>query len=194
MLIVHQPLANTTNTGPFNVSARIQHKSGIASANIRWRSDTTQAFASAAMSNSSGFTWQGNIPAQLAGSTVHYYIEASSQSGKTQTRPMPAPAASWEFNITVPVSFSEISVPEIQNIFPNPSKGITCIPVFSKSDSEGKISLVDVMGREIRVIHEGKIPAGSTKYFLNSLDVAEGAYVILIQTGKGNSARMLVVR
>lgn len=193
LLIVHQPLANTTNTGPFNVSARIRHKSGIANATLWWRSDTTQPYASVAMNDAGSFNWQGNIPVQTAGNTVYYYIEAASQSGKTQMRPMPAPDAYWKFEINLFTSTSEISAPKIRPVFPNPSKGITCIPVSSDTHTTGKISLLDVMGREIKIIHEGEIHAGTKNYLANTLDVAEGAYVIWIQSDRGNASQRIVV-
>jgi len=195
LLIVHQALPNTTNsTSPYQVDARIQHKSGISSAKVWWTIDTTQGYTSVNMNNSSGYNWQGFIPAQVCGSTVFYYIEATSVSGKTRTRPMPAPNSYCKFKVTCTTALSEIFPPAINPIYPNPSKGITCIPVFSQTETKGKISLVDVLGNEVRIIHEGKIPAGDKNFFINTMDIAAGTYAVRISTLNGITAQRLVIR
>jgi len=195
LLIVHQALQNTGNCfNPYQVDARIQHKSGVASAKIWWTTDTTQPYQSATMTNTSGYNWQGFIPAQASTVEVFYYIEATSVSGKTMLRPMPAPSAYWKFKVTCTTAMTEILPPAINPIYPNPSKGITCIPVFSQTETQGKISLMDVLGNEVRVIHDGKIPAGDKNFFINTMDVAAGTYVIRISTLNGVTAQRLVVR
>ena len=37
--------------------------------------------------------WSGNIPAQVGGSEVFYYVEGTANSGKVQVRPIVAPWA-----------------------------------------------------------------------------------------------------
>src|SRR6185503_10404717 len=65
LLIVHQPLTDTYSTSTiFTVNATIQHRSGIASADLYYTTDTTQAYTQVAMTNSSGDTWTADIPAQ----------------------------------------------------------------------------------------------------------------------------------
>src|SRR5436190_11246212 len=51
LLISHQPLHDTYNTtNPYPVTTRIQHRSGISIAEIYYRTDTTQPYVSASMS------------------------------------------------------------------------------------------------------------------------------------------------
>lgn len=195
LLIVHQALQNSTNcTSPYQVNARLQHKSGISNAKVWWTTDTTQPYQSVNMTNISGYNWQGFIPAQSSTAEVFYYIEATSVSGKNQKRPMPAPAAYWKFKVTCLTAQTEIFPLSINPIYPNPSKGITCIPVFSQTETEGKISLVDVLGNEVRVIHEGKIPTGEKNFFINTMDVATGTYAVRISTPNGVTVQRLIVR
>ncbi len=195
MLIVHQQLPNTTNTiNPYVVNARIQHRSGIASARVFWRTDTLQPYQVANMSFVSGYNWTGNIPPQQAGTTVYYYIEATSVSGKTRARPLPAPLAYWKFDVLGIMQINENLLPGLEPIFPNPSKGITCIPVHSLIDADAKISLVNILGEEVRVIYEGRIPSGEKNFFIDTSDIPGGTYAVMITTASGRIARKLIVK
>lgn len=199
LLISHQPLPNTTNTvNPYQVDARIQHKSGIQSATLYWTTDTSQAWQTAAMSltNAAANTWTGFIPAQPAGTFVYYYISASSVSGKTQVRPMPAPDGWWLFEVNGPNAIAENPTPAFLPVYPNPSHGITCIPVNTPEPESGRLYLADLRGREIQLIHEGQFPAGQKNYFIDSiaLDLPAGVYTLVLQTGSGRSVQKLLVR
>lgn len=197
LLISHQPLPNTTNTlTPYQVDARIQHKSGIASGTIYWTTDTAQAWQTAVMTltNVVANTWTGFIPAQPAGTTVFYYISATSVSGKTQVRPMPAPAGWWKFEVTGTTMTPEALQPAFQPAFPNPSHGITCIPVNMPVEADGRLVLIDMTGREVMVVHNGPFAAGERNYFLDSSELAAGAYSLVLQTTHGMTSQKLMVR
>ena len=129
LLISHQPLENTTDTvNSYVVNALVQHRSGINDATLFWRTDTLMGWNTSNMSFTGiGNNWSGFIPAQLVGNTVYYYIAANSVSGKSQVRPMPAPAGYWKFEVTGTTGFAESFTNEIQSIFPNPCNSITCI-------------------------------------------------------------------
>jgi agmatine deiminase len=197
LLISHQPLPNTTNTiTPYQVDARIQHQSGILSGTVYWTTDTSLGWQTAPMTltNVTANTWTGFIPAQPAGTTVYYYISATSVSGKTQVRPMPAPAGWWKFIVTGPQAVQDANAPSFQPAFPNPSHGITCIPVNMKSECEGRLVLVDMMGREILIIYEGTFAQGDKFYFLDSSLLAAGAYSIVLTTSSGTVVQKLMVK
>ena len=84
----------------YNVSASIQHRSGIASATLFWTTNLEQDYQSISMNNTDGNNWLGTIEENLpAPNSVYYYIEATANSGKTLTRPLPAPEAYFKFNI-----------------------------------------------------------------------------------------------
>lgn len=195
LLIVHQSLSNTNNcSSPYIVNARLQHASGIASAKVFWTTDTTQGYQSVNMTNSSSYNWTANIPAQSSTTEVFYYIEATSVSGKTMYRPMPAPKGYFKFKVSCLTAQEEMQPPAMKPVYPNPSKGITCIPVSSLTETEGRILLMDILGNQVRVIHEGKIPMGEKNFFINTTDVAPGVYAIRLETPKGMMVQNLVVR
>ena len=197
MLISHFGLPNTTNTTtPYQVDARIQHRSGITSATLYWRTDTLQPYTAVAMTLTNGplNTWTGYIPAQAAGTRVYYYISGTSVSGKTQVRPIVAPAGYFWFDVTGPTAISEVVRPTFANAYPNPSHGITCIPLSMPTADEGRMVLVDMMGREVMVVHQGTFVAGEKNYFLNSEGLAPGAYQLVLTTNNYQMAQPLMVR
>ncbi len=196
LLISHQALPNTTNTTtPYQVDALIRHRSGIQTATLYWTTDTSQAWQTVSMTaNASPNGYTGFIPAQAAGTVVFYYIEATSVSGKTQVRPMPAPAGWWKFTVSGPTGIVSNSAPAFQPAYPNPSHGITCIPVSFSSATTGQLLLTDMLGRTVQVIHSGSFAAGERNYFIDSTTLPAGAYHLILQTETGRAVQSLMIR
>lgn len=197
LLISHFGLPNTTNTvTPYQVDARIQHRSGIATATLYWTTDTLQPYQTVTMTltNAALNTWTGYIPAQPVGTHVYYYIAATSVSGKSQVRPMPAPSGYFTFEVTGLQSVTEHLQPAFNHAFPNPSHGLTCVPLTMPTQDEGRMTLVDMTGREIMVVHEGTFVQGEKNYFLNTDGVAPGAYQLVLTTNNFHIAQPLMVR
>ena len=196
LLISHQSLENTTDTlNSYNVTARIQHRSGISNATLYWRTDTLMGWNSSMMLTTGiGNNWAGLIPAQLVGTTVYYYISANSVSGKSQVRPMPAPAGYWKFEVTGTTGFAETFTNEIQSIFPNPCNAITCIPVQIEQSGTLHIRLLDASGRWIQTIFQGNKNAGENKFFFDAKNLSNGMYFIEMKTAEGTFGSKVVVR
>lgn len=198
LLIVHQNLPNTNNTTtPYQVDARIQHKTGIQSAILYYTADTTLGYSSVSMSltNIANNTWTGYIPAYPAGTHLFYYIKATANSGKEQFRPMPAPRGNFEFDVIgTTTGIDVIGQIEMKEIYPNPAHGITCIPVNFNKDTQGSIKLFDILGNEVSVIYNGDFEAGEKNFFLNSLNLSQGTYIVSLETTEGRMMRKLVVR
>lgn len=199
LLITHQPLQNTTNTTtPYQVDAWIKHKTGIQTATLYYTTDTTQGYQSTSMSltDVATDTWTGNIPPQTAGTEVFYYIHAQANSGKQQVRPITAPAGWWRFEVTgfTTIIEDEENKSEMLNAYPNPSHGITCIPVKMHKESNGKLFLTDILGREITLIHSGNFAKGEKNYFINTTSLSAGTYLHILQTGEGKYVQKLLVK
>ena len=201
--IVHKPIEGVLQNafGPDNypVTALIQHKSGIASAQVFYRQKTATTWSSVSMSpatnpDSSNY-WTGLIPKQEAYfDTLFYYIEGLANSGKTQVRPLPGPAGAWKFLIQANISSTEAPVAELLEIYPNPAAAITVIPVQSSAKTRGSVLLYNSLGQMVLEIFEGEIPAGNTNYFLDAGKFAAGTYWVKLQTGNQVGMKKLVVR
>ncbi len=100
LLIRHQRLRDTDDPfNPYSVEAYIRHKSGIASAQVYWSTDTAAGFNSIPMTPLPGNNWSAAIPAQPAGANIFYYIHATANNGKQITRPIVAPEGWWKFKV-----------------------------------------------------------------------------------------------
>ncbi|MDQ3101359.1 MAG: agmatine deiminase family protein, partial [Bacteroidota bacterium] len=100
LLIRHQRLRDTNDPfDPYPVEAYIRHKSGVASAQLLWTTDTAAGFNTVPMVPSAGNEWNAQIPAQPVGSTIFYYIHATAINGKQLSRPIVAPTGTWQFDV-----------------------------------------------------------------------------------------------
>lgn len=197
LLIVHQNLPNTTNTTtPYQVDARIQHRSGIQTATVYYTNDTAAGFSSAAMTLTDvvNNTWTGFIPPYPAGTHVFYYIKAHANSGKEQVRPMPAPVGDFEFDVLAPASVQEQSTFGMEAAYPNPSHGITCIPVSVNKTTQGSLKLYDMLGNLVQIIYQGEMNQGKKNYFINGLNLTKGAYLLKLETTENQITQKLMVR
>ena len=198
LLIVHQNLPNTNDTTMYRqVNARIQCKGGIYSATVYYTNDTTLGFTSVAMNNIGGNVWRGDIPAYPAGTHVFYYIKAHANSGKEQVRPMPAPRGTfmyWVLGTLTGINDNTNLLITMKPAFPNPSHGITCIPVSFSKNTKGTIKLYDMIGKEVTIIYEGEMPAGEKNFVINSLTISPGAYLISVETSEGRITQKLMIR
>ncbi len=197
--IVHQALQcqdNSNSTGGYSLHAAIQHRSGILGAKLFYTTDLSTDWKSTDMWQGiiANEDWFGAIPMQTNGSTVYYYIEATSVNGKTITRPITAPAGWWKFCVTQSSSAEEATAVEMLDIYPNPASAITVIPVQSASKTSGNIVVYNSLGQMVREVFEGEIPSGSTNYFLDAGKLASGTYFVKLQTGGQVRMKKLVVR
>ncbi|MBK7967224.1 MAG: agmatine deiminase family protein [Bacteroidetes bacterium] len=194
LLISHQALENTTDTlNSYVVNALMQHRSGINTATLFWRTDTLMAWNSFNMTFTGiGNNWTGLIPAQAVGTTVYYYVSATAISGKSQVRPLPAPSGYWKFEVTGTTGFAASFTNEIQSIFPNPCNALTCIPVQLAQSGFVQLRLFDASGRLIQQIFQGIKSAGENKFFFDAKSLSNGMYFIEMKTAEGTFGKVAV--
>ncbi|WP_306639731.1 agmatine deiminase family protein [Sanyastnella coralliicola] len=100
LLISYECLPDTDDElNDYTLEAYINHRTGIANATLYYKTDLNDPYTSVAMTDQGNNNWSASIPAQPFGTTVYYYVEGVANSGKTQTRPMPAPAGYKEFRV-----------------------------------------------------------------------------------------------
>ncbi|MDX2360651.1 MAG: agmatine deiminase family protein [Crocinitomicaceae bacterium] len=194
MLITHQPLDDTYDVSPYLVSAEVQHASGIASATMYWSLIAGGPYTSVTMTAGSGDTWSADIPGQIAGTTVYYYVEGVANNGKTQVRPIVAPDGYWAFDVLALNGINELSGVVLDEVFPNPASAITCIPVTAGAATEGTITLRDITGKVVQTIHDGTIPMGDSKYFFLAHEFASGSYLVVIETSNSTITKKVMIR
>lgn len=198
MLITHQPLEDTYETViPYQVSAEIKHRSGIASATCYYSTTQGGPYSQVPMVYSgTGDTYITNIPAQPAGTHIYYYVEGTANSGKVQVRPIVAPDGYWEFEVLALTDVTELEANGVQfmNVYPNPASAITCIPLRVAQDTKGSIELLDITGKVIKTIHNGQIPMGESNYFFNARGMSSGTYFVRVNAEGYQLVKKVMVR
>jgi agmatine deiminase len=196
LFISHKAVRDTIMAGnSIPIEAIIKHRSGIATATAYYRTSPSQAFQPINLTFS-GNRFEGTIPAQSGGVTVEYYINAESNTGKKQSKPMPAPAAFYSFYVeasTTGIEKNDLKI-SFAPAFPNPSKGITCIPVYAADNAQGSLKLLDLTGREVEVVFEGSFTKGESKLFVNTANIPAGAYLLVLQQGDVRRVQKLMVK
>lgn len=196
--IVHQPLRDQQpGSSGYTINATVEHRTGITGATVYYRTDTLQSYTSLAMTPAGGppNVWLATIPAQPSGSTVYYYIRGTATNGKSMNRPMPAPQGYWKFNVTGTTSLNELSpVITAGTIYPNPSKGLTCMQLSSTSSATIDVRLLNLMGQTIDEIYSGRIDAGEKRVWFNTAALAAGIYFVEVRNGNQLLRQKVVVR
>jgi len=199
LLISHQRLRDTENTtDDYELSAMIKHKSGISSASVFYRLNPVDDYEEIplTMTDPAGNIWSGAIPAQPMGTTVHYYIHAEANSGKTQNRPIPAPQAYFPFKIfgATSVLANDMKV-GFTEVFPNPASAITYIGINSIATDNASVFVTDMHGRTVENVFEGRLTVGVNKFFLDAATLSSGMYLIVVRTERGETeTTKLIVR
>lgn len=198
LLIQHQELEDSYPIEQYNVSASIQHQSGIASATLFWTTNLEEGYQSLSMTNTDGNNWSAFIEENLsAPNSIYYYIEATANSGKTLSRPLPAPEAYFKFNILEQnnASLNQNNVTNIKmSVYPNPANAITCIPVNCVGSFDGQISLTDVLGKEVAMIYQGNFESGLNQFFIHANDYAKGMYFIVLDSEQSQIRKRLIIQ
>jgi agmatine/peptidylarginine deiminase len=194
LLISHQNLPDTEDDqNAYAVNALIRHKSGINNATLYYKTNLAGAYTSLPMNFVSGFNWTASIPSQSVGTRVYYYIQAEANSGKQQVRPMTAPAGYFTFEVTGVNSLNDLTEDAFESVFPNPSNGLTCIPLNNSIEFDGKLALLDQTGRLVQTIHQGKFVKGPRKYFVDVANLPAGMFYLELTTPNGRFTQKLGV-
>ena len=196
--IAHQNHPDSDDVfNPYQINAMIRHKSGIANATLYYKTTIAGSYSSVPMVYNAAlgeYNWSAQIPAQVTGTTVYYYIHAEANSGKTQVRPMPAPEGYFHFNVFGSASIESIDQLTFTKIFPNPSSGLTCIATDFEHPFQGRMYLVNAMGQEVATIYEGLFVGGDRKYFIDVENYPAGMYMIILETEVGMVSKKLAVK
>lgn len=196
--ISHAPLQEKAiSASPILVEAKIKTPSGVSDASVFWSVDTTVGYTEVPMTAAANDTFYAYLPAQTAATKVFYYIHASSNSGRSISKPMTAPAGYWEFAVTkkrnygnptifpIPEYFnqlkaeeSEAAAPILYDPYPNPASGRVTIGVTLPADMTCKVIIKDVLGKSVAVLSEGNLSAGNHRFEFTPGNAPAGIYFV----------------
>jgi len=186
IFISHAKLYDTNNTStPYEVNAYVNTQSGVASVNLFWTIDTLSGYASLPMSSLGAGNYQAFIPAQSTGTKVFYYIEASSNSGRTVRKPLVAPEGVIMFNVlggTTSVwngqSKAQLFVP-----YPIPATDLLHVSYFAPVGGQTTINVYNLIGHLIYTVSNINAP-GMQQYALDISNLSEGTYLLEFKNGE----------
>ncbi len=191
-----------------SISAIIKTKSGVADASIFWTTDTSLGFISSNMQFVSGDSAVGYIPAQNDSTIVYYYLSATSNSGRTVTKPIVAPDGFYKFlvenSVTSVVDNSQPAEFILYQNYPNPFNPSTKIkftltPSLSLGErvSEGRVRAVlkiyDVLGNELATLVNEEKSAGSYDVTFNANGLPSGVYFYQLKAGSFVESKKMIL-
>lgn len=190
VFISHSAIRTATTVMPsYEVKAYIKSKSGIANAKVYWTTDTLTAFNQLTMTAVAD-TFRANIPSQTLGTKIYYYISATSNNGKTITKPLPAPSGNFRFTVTNPAVITNINqTPNgfmlFQN-YPNPFNPSTVIKFSVPANSFVSLKVYDVLGKEISTLVNENLQTGTyeipfSALISNNKKISSGLYFYKIK-------------
>jgi hypothetical protein len=102
---------------------------------------------------------------------------------------MPAPAGHWSFKIlggTDHIVQAEGFSPWVA-AYPNPGSEISCFEVNFPHKVECTVTLRNGLGQPVRQLHGGTLARGTQRLFVDARDLANGPYLLTLQTASGQS-------
>ena len=206
-----QGFANEYNN-VFPISATITNKSGIASATCYWRVKGETTWNDLSLEAKGNNLFEADLTRSAVGAvdTIEYYISATSNNGKTITKPITAPKGYYSFyygasaqaavkddiyNIMLGVSDYKNEGKESIHIgtpYPNPAKEQVNIMISDMDQQAMQVQMINTLGQV--VYSNAFTPEGNSVLFqLKTDSFTPGVYTILFVDQAGRSAAKKVV-
>ena len=188
--------AYTSTNAP--ITATITNRSGIANAKVVYRINEGQ-WQEVALTAGANNQFTGSIATngQLSGNytKVEYYISATSNNGKTITKPIPASQGGYYtfyLGHNEELGINETNDAAFGQFYPNPSEGVANIDINLAGGSSYRVDIVDMMGR---TVHSSTLDAsGSIVYSINTQRLASGLYNVVFQNKNERVVRRMIVK
>jgi agmatine deiminase len=199
VLIAHARLDDTADiTAAHRIEATIRVRSGVDSAFVFWRTDSTAAFTASQMTDSAG-AFIAEIPPQPAGTPVWYYIQSHTGTGRAVTKPVTGAQGAYKFTVldTTVTSVRGGEQPLLFTLsqnYPNPFNPSTTIGFQVTAYSHVRLSIYDLLGREVATLVNRQMEPGSYHAEWNATGVASGVYVIRLVATAANGSTHIAAR
>ena len=81
----------------------------------------------------------------------------------------------------------------LSNVYPNPFHRDARFALAVDRSQQVRVSLFDILGREVQVLHDGAIPAGERTFQIDGRDMSTGSYVLRVANGETVVAKRLML-
>lgn len=167
----------------YHIVSKITNKSGIASAVCNWRMKGATSWNAVTLTDSAGYMI-GDISGTFNHpDVVEYYLTATSNNGKTLTKPITAPSGGYyTFYLKWAESVHGLDPSRnfVLNPLPNPTTGAFSIPVSFETSMHLQAHVTDIFGKKIDVVDFGKRERGMNKLNIDISDLPTGMYFVQV--------------
>lgn len=178
------------------VMAKVTNRSGIAKVAVYWRIDGGE-WQQTQLTQGADSTFNGELPLASVEYTdfakIDYYLSATSNNGKTITKPMTASQGGYYtfyLGHNPSANIREIFEAKVGNFYPNPAKQTASIMLDIPDNSSYSVRILSTDGRMI----PQPDAAASGIYRVNVNGFASGHYFVIFTNAEGLKAvRPLVV-
>ena len=198
VFISHRTIRDTLfSNQTYEIKAYVKAQTGISTAKVYWSTDTSAGFNQLNMINT-GDTFTANIPSQVHGSKIYYYISATSNSNRTVTKPVTAPRGNYTFFTVDPIGITTAggSVPgsyRLYQNYPNPFNPVTKIKFDIPKAGFVTLKIYDLTGREVLTVINAKLNTGTFSYDWNASGYASGVYFYKLSSEGFTEIRKMIL-
>jgi hypothetical protein len=188
---------------PITMYADDRSKKGMNTSGTKlyWRVAGAPAFTPVQVVQSGEKDWyRGQIPWQMGGTQIQYYVTASDRTGRVSSRPRPAPLA-W-YNVTVDAA-SDVRPPDAApkltlSVAPSPFQYRSVVRFNLATAAPARVTIYDVRGREVARLVDRTFAAGGhevewTGRGTNGAQVSSGVYFVVLQSAGERITRRVVL-
>ena len=178
------------------IHAEITNVDGIESAKVVYRVDGGE-WHEVALTAGANNSYDASLPTSGVSftdhATVEYYISATSNAGKTITKPMTAAQGGYfKFYIGNQVGIQAPAEQTFGQFYPNPASDKAQMVVDLGEGGKWDVTIVDVSGR---TVHSTTMQAaGQVVYTIEASRLTAGQYTVVFSNGSERVARKLIVK
>lgn len=171
----------------YEIKTNVMTRSGVFELYTYYSKSPDGPFNRVPMQLNSGNEYRAFIPRDDNTDIIHYYIEVTSNSGKTITKPFVAPYSTYQLNIDEEsnglINKSYKASGHIK-IFPNPAVDITHIEILSEKFGKSNTIIIKVFDLYGKIVKK-QYTSFNEIIELNLKGLAAGQYFIIIQNEGG---------
>jgi agmatine/peptidylarginine deiminase len=183
----------------YRIIAQITNRSGISSADCKWRIKGTNTWQTLPLTDSSNYYIGNLVPGTISvDDIIEYYLEAETNNGKTAVKPITAPEGYYRIYFkTPPTSLNDLEVKPKDYLFgahPNPATNQLTINFYAMEANQAEISIYDITGKKC-FTEKTNARNGLNAVSLNVADWQSGMYFYSYHlNGQLISTRKLIVK
>ncbi len=178
-----------------HITATIKHKYEIDNAYLFYSDDEGISFDSILMTyNDQLDVYEATFP-MLGQNFYQYFIRVTTVNGKVIEKPQTGSlGGGWRFDaVVVSNQNTDRLGVEIGQIFPNPARGLTAIPISCSQKSNIAVHLYNSQGKLVNRLYDDVFEAHQKYLFFNANDYPAGTYNVVIDIGQNRFTRQVII-